>query len=81
MTSDFWSDGGPAPVRYGGTFTREIIERAEGSFVYDRGRPADAGLHLRPDERDPRATRTPDIVATVRGARSARLDHLFSGML
>ena len=31
---EFWADVDRHLVRYGGTFTPEIIERAEGSFVY-----------------------------------------------
>ena len=39
MTSDFWSEVDRHLVRYGGTFTPAIIERAEGSFVYTADGP------------------------------------------
>ncbi len=32
---DFWAKAQKHLIRYGGTFEQLIIERAEGSFVYD----------------------------------------------
>jgi 2,2-dialkylglycine decarboxylase (pyruvate) len=75
----FWRSARENLIRYGGQFAPVIIERAEGSFVYDAdGRPildftsgqmsAILG-HSHPEIRD--------VVAHY----AANLDHLFSGML
>ena len=75
----FWRRARENLIRYGGQFAPVIIERAEGSFVYDAdGRPildftsgqmsAILG-HSHPEIRD--------VVAHY----AANLDHLFSGML
>ena len=34
MADTFWGDVDRHLVRYGGTFTREIIDHAEGSFLF-----------------------------------------------
>lgn len=77
MTSDpFWSRVARHLVRYGGTFSPFVADRAEGSFVYDRdgrrildftsGQMSSILGHCHPD-----------IVETVR-TWVGRLDHLFS---
>src|SRR6266571_5959317 len=77
----FWSNVDRHLVRYSGAggFTREIIDRAAGSFVYTAsgrkildftsGQMSSILGHCHPE-----------IVATVR-RQIASLDHLFSGML
>ncbi|MFI5935352.1 aspartate aminotransferase family protein [Actinoplanes sp. NPDC051494] len=80
MTAEqFWADADRHLVRYGAPFTPEIIERAEGSFVYTAG-----GRKLLDFTSGQMSAILghchPAIVATVqRGI--AGLDHLFSGML
>jgi 2,2-dialkylglycine decarboxylase (pyruvate) len=74
-----WSDVDRHLVRYGGTFTPAIIERAEGAFVYDdQGR---AILDFTSGQMSAILGHGhPEVVATVdRAVRT--LDHLFSGML
>lgn len=75
----FWSDVDRYLVRYGGPFVPAIIERAEGSFVYDSsGR---AILDFTSGQMSAILGHShPDVVATVRSA-VATLDHLFSGMV
>ncbi|HST48060.1 aspartate aminotransferase family protein [Jatrophihabitans sp.] len=79
MTADIWSEVDRHLVRYGGTFTPEIIDRAEGSFVYtDSGRKV---LDFTSGQMSAILGHShPDIVATVR-RQVGTLDHLFSGML
>lgn len=75
----FWADADRHLVRYGGTFTREIITRAQGSYVYtEEGRQI---LDFTSGQMSAILGHShPEIVATVsRGVRT--LDHLFSGML
>ncbi|QEV64060.1 aspartate aminotransferase family protein [Streptomyces spectabilis] len=75
----FWADADRHLVRYGGTFTREIIDRAAGSFVYT----ADGRKILDFTSGQMSAIlghSHPEIVATVQQG-IATLDHLFSGML
>ncbi|WP_234334263.1 aspartate aminotransferase family protein [Streptomyces sp. NRRL B-1347] len=75
----FWADAERHLVRYGGAFTREIIDRAAGSFVYT----ADGRKILDFTSGQMSAIlghSHPDIVATVQQG-IATLDHLFSGML
>ncbi|GIH02203.1 aspartate aminotransferase family protein [Rhizocola hellebori] len=77
--TQFWSDADRHLIRYGGPFTPEIIERAEGSFVYTSdgrrildftsGQMSAILGHCHPA-----------IVETVR-RQIGTLDHLFSGML
>ncbi|MEW2530424.1 aspartate aminotransferase family protein [Streptomyces sp. NPDC047071] len=78
-TESFWADAERHLVRYGGAFTREIIDRAEGSFVYT----ADGRKILDFTSGQMSAIlghSHPEIVATVQHG-IATLDHLFSGML
>jgi 2,2-dialkylglycine decarboxylase (pyruvate) len=75
----FWQQARQHLVRYGGTFEPLIIERAQGSFVYDAdGR---AILDFTSGQMSALLGHShPDIVATVR-EQIGMLDHLFSGML
>ncbi len=78
-TESFWSDADRHLIRYGGDFTREIIERAEGSFVHT----ADGRKILDFTSGQMSAIlghSHPAIVATVQ-QQVAGLDHLYSGML
>lgn len=75
----FWADADRHLVRYGGDFTREIIERAAGSFVFT----ADGRKILDFTSGQMSAIlghSHPEIVATVQ-RQVATLDHLYSGML
>ncbi|SDJ44676.1 aspartate aminotransferase family protein [Streptomyces indicus] len=77
--SAFWADADRHLVRYGGGFTREIIERAAGSFVYT----ADGRRILDFTSGQMSAIlghSHPAIVETVR-RQVATLDHLYSGMI
>ncbi|HEX6683418.1 MAG TPA: aspartate aminotransferase family protein [Candidatus Limnocylindrales bacterium] len=77
--TQFWSDVDRHLIRYGGSFTPEIIERAEGSFVYTAG-----GRRILDFTSGQMSAilghAHPAIVATVQ-KQIATLDHLFSGML
>ena len=77
--TDFWGDVDRHVVRYGATFTPEIIARAEGSFVYtEDGRRI---LDFTSGQMSAILGHAhPEIVATVRRQIST-LAHLFSGML
>lgn len=78
-TESFWADAEKHLVRYGGEFTREVIDRAAGSFVYT----ADGRKILDFTSGQMSAIlghSHPQIVATVQ-RQIATLDHLFSGML
>jgi len=79
MAPDFWSEAKRHLIRYGGTFTPEIIERAEGSFLYtESGRRI---LDFTSGQMSAILGHShPEIVATVQ-RQIATLDHLFSGML
>lgn len=75
----FWSDADRHLVRYGAEFTREIIDRAAGSFLYT----ADGRKILDFTSGQMSAIlghSHPAIVATVQ-RQIATLDHLYSGML
>jgi 2,2-dialkylglycine decarboxylase (pyruvate) len=79
--SSFWSDAERHLIRYSGAgrFVPEIIERAEGSFVYT----ADGRRLLDFTSGQMSAIlghSHPAVVATVQ-RQAATLDHLFSGML
>ncbi|MEU6389133.1 aspartate aminotransferase family protein [Streptomyces sp. NPDC046939] len=77
--SEFWADADRHLVRYGGDFTREIIEHASGSFVHT----ADGRKILDFTSGQMSAIlghSHPAIVETVQ-RQIARLDHLYSGML
>ncbi|GAA0636932.1 aspartate aminotransferase family protein [Kutzneria viridogrisea] len=77
----FWADADRHLVRYAGPadFTREIIARAEGSFVFtEDGRRI---LDFTSGQMSAILGHShPEIVAAVR-RQAATLDHLFSGML
>lgn len=76
---DFWQQARRHLVRYGGSFEPLIIERAQGSFVYD----ADARPILDFTSGQMSAVlghAHPDIAAVVT-EHIHSLDHLFSGML
>jgi 2,2-dialkylglycine decarboxylase (pyruvate) len=75
----FWADVRRHVVRYGGSFTPEIIVRAAGRHVYtESGR---AVLDFTSGQMSAILGHShPDVVATVRSS-AATLDHLFSGML
>jgi len=75
----FWQHAQDHLIRYGGSFEQMIIERAQGSFVYD----ADGRAILDFTSGQMSALLGhghPDICAVV-GEHIERLDHLFSGML
>jgi 2,2-dialkylglycine decarboxylase (pyruvate) len=76
---EFWQDVRRHVVRYGGAFTPEIIDRAEGSYVYtEEGRRI---LDFTSGQMSAILGHShPEIVATVR-RQIGTLDHLFSGML
>jgi 2,2-dialkylglycine decarboxylase (pyruvate) len=78
-TETFWADAERHLVRYGCEFTREIIDRAAGSFLFT----ADGRKILDFTSGQMSAIlghSHPEIVATVQ-RQAATLDHLFSGML
>ncbi|CAM5370062.1 4-aminobutyrate--2-oxoglutarate transaminase OS=Streptomyces alboniger OX=132473 GN=gabT PE=3 SV=1 [Streptomyces alboniger] len=79
FTAALWAEADRHLVRYGGDFTREIIERAAGSFVFT----ADGRQILDFTSGQMSAIlghSHPAIVATVQ-RQIADLDHLYSGML
>ncbi|WP_156722252.1 aspartate aminotransferase family protein [Streptomyces apocyni] len=78
-TEAFWADAERHLVRYGGEFTREIIDRAAGSFLFTaEGRKI---LDFTSGQMSAILGHShPEIVATVQ-RQVATLDHLFSGML
>jgi len=77
--TDFWADVDAHVLRYGSAFVPEIIDRAEGSFVYTEG-----GRRILDFTSGQMSSilghAHPEIVATVQ-RQVARLDHLYSGML
>jgi 2,2-dialkylglycine decarboxylase (pyruvate) len=76
---DFWRDVRAHLIRYGGRFESLIIERAEGSFVYDAdGR---AILDFTSGQMSSLLGHGHPEVAAVVAEHAHRLDHLFSGML
>ncbi|QEN84903.1 aspartate aminotransferase family protein [Labrys sp. KNU-23] len=79
LDKTFWASAGKHLIRYGGTFEPAIIERAEGSFVYD----ADARPILDFTSGQMSALlghAHPRIVQTV-SRQVEMVAHLFSGML
>lgn len=79
MDETFWQHAGDHLVRYGGTFTPRIIERAAGSYLYD----AEGGAILDFTSGQMSAIlghSHPDVVRAVTEAVGT-LDHLYSGML
>ena len=78
-TETFWNDAARHLVRYGGQFTQRIIERAEGSYVYDSD--GTAILDFTSGQMSAILGHShPDVVATVTESMTT-LDHLYSGML
>ena len=78
-TDAFWSDADRHLIRYSSSFSPRIIERAEGSYVYD----SDGAAILDFTSGQMSAVlghSHPDIVRAV-SESVATLDHLFSGML
>ena len=77
--SAFWSDADAHLIRYGGSFTPAIIDRAAGAYVYDEdGR---AILDFTSGQMSAILGHChPEIAAVVRES-IGNLDHLFSGML
>jgi len=75
----FWTDVDKHVLRYGSAFVPEIIDRAEGSFVYtESGRKI---LDFTSGQMSAILGHShPEIVATVQ-RQVAKLDHLYSGML
>ncbi|MGX1499610.1 2,2-dialkylglycine decarboxylase (pyruvate) [Labrenzia sp. MBR-25] len=75
----FWSDVSDHVLRYGPVFEQRVIERAEGSYVYDS-----SGARILDFTSGQMSSilghSHPDIVRTVR-EQVGQLDHLFSGML
>lgn len=75
----FWRDARAHLIRYGGPFEPLIIERAQGSFVYDAdGR---AILDFTSGQMSSILGHGHPEVAAVVADYATRLDHLFSGML
>ncbi|GGE27274.1 aspartate aminotransferase family protein [Agaricicola taiwanensis] len=75
----FWSAVSDHVLRYGGQFEKRIIERAQGSYVYDAvGQPI---LDFTSGQMSAVLGHShPEIVRTVR-EQIGELDHLLSGML
>jgi 2,2-dialkylglycine decarboxylase (pyruvate) len=77
--AEFWANADRHLVRYGPKFTPRIIDRAAGSFVYDRD--GEAILDFTSGQMSAVLGHShPDVVAAV-SQGIASLDHLFSGML
>ena len=75
----FWHDARAHLIRYGGHFEPMIIERAEGSYVYDAdGR---AILDFTSGQMSALLGHGHPEIAAVVADHARRLDHLFSGML
>lgn len=76
---DFWHRARRHLIRYGGTFEPLIIERAQGSFVYDAdGR---AILDFTSGQMSALLGHGHPEIAAVVAEHARSLDHLFSGML
>lgn len=80
MTDEsFWNAVDQHIIRYGATFTRRVIERAQGSYVYDSA--GNAILDFTSGQMSSILGHShPQIVAAASSAM-ASLDHLYSGML
>ena len=75
----FWTDVSDHVMRYGPVFENRIIDRAEGSFVYDTD--GAAILDFTSGQMSALLGHShPDVVRVIR-EQIGRLDHLFSGML
>jgi 2,2-dialkylglycine decarboxylase (pyruvate) len=76
---DFWNNARRHLIRYGGTFEPMIVERAQGSFVYDAdGR---AILDFTSGQMSSLLGHGHPEIAAVVAEHARHLDHLFSGML
>ncbi|MFN3209863.1 MAG: aspartate aminotransferase family protein [Roseovarius sp.] len=79
LQDSFWSDVESHVMRYGPVFERRIIDRAEGSFVYDTD--GNAILDFTSGQMSAVLGHShPEVVRVIR-EQAGRLDHLFSGML
>ncbi|MGL5809618.1 MAG: aspartate aminotransferase family protein [Nocardioides sp.] len=79
MDEAFWSAADRHLVRYGATFAPRIIERAEGSYLYDTD--GNAILDFTSGQMSAVLGHShPEVVRTVTEG-IATLDHLYSGML
>src|SRR5690349_11147649 len=77
--SEFWNDAHRHLIRYSGSFSPRIIERAAGSYVYDSD--GNAILDFTSGQMSAVLGHShPDVVRAVSDS-VATLDHLFSGML
>ncbi|MDN7181854.1 aspartate aminotransferase family protein [Caballeronia sp. SEWSISQ10-4 2] len=77
--SQFWSDAQRHLIRYGGSFSPVIIERASGSYVYDStGR---AILDFTSGQMSAVLGHAHPEIAEVIAESARNLTHLFSGML
>jgi 2,2-dialkylglycine decarboxylase (pyruvate) len=76
---DFWARAGRHLVRYGGSFAPVIIERAQGSFVYDAG--GRKILDFTSGQMSAILGHGHPEIAAVAAHHVRNLDHLFSGML
>lgn len=75
----FWQNARQHLIRYGGRFEPMIVERAQGSFVYDAdGR---AILDFTSGQMSALLGHGHPEIAAVVADHARRLDHLFSGML
>jgi 2,2-dialkylglycine decarboxylase (pyruvate) len=75
----FWKNAHQHLIRYGGIFEPMIIERAQGSFVYDAdGR---AILDFTSGQMSSLLGHGHPEIAAVVAEHARKLDHLFSGML
>jgi 2,2-dialkylglycine decarboxylase (pyruvate) len=75
----FWRNARQHLIRYGGTFEPLIIERAQGSFVYDADdRPI---LDFTSGQMSAVLGHSHPEIVSVINEYAGKLDHLFSGML
>src|SRR6201992_185542 len=77
--ASFWHNARHHLIRYGATFEPAIIERAQGSFVYDAdGR---AILDFTSGQMSSLLGHSHPEIVSVISEYAGKLDHLFSGML
>lgn len=77
--SEFWTAARRHLIRYGGTFSPVIIERAQGSYVYDEG--GRAILDFTSGQMSALLGHSHPEIADVISHSAHTLTHLFSGML
>lgn len=75
----FWQHAQNHLIRYGGTFEKRIIERAQGSFVYDADQ--NAILDFTSGQMSSLLGHGHPEISSVVAEHITNLDHLFSGML